>query len=167
MAATPGKTYTLTEAAEALGADMKTLRRWVEIEKWDLTKQTTKYDERVKYLSEEQVMHLAKMHTRMWPPRQKPAGDQPGAPGKLHILEEKVAALEENHIDGEKLDDWMQDAARRIQELESKYTRLLVQNSDLILALKELQDWKASQESKPKPGRKPKAQGEGEAAQGD
>ena len=152
------KTYALTAAAQALETDIKSLRRWIKIEKWDVEKQTTPYDRRIIYLTEEQVKTLAQAHTRQWPPREQPATEQShGTPSAINQIEGRLSELEERpYTDPEILDDWMKDAAAKIQDLESKYTATLLQISDILIELKELKDWKASQEARPKSTRKPK-----------
>ena len=147
------KTYTLTEVGETLEADPKTLRRWIEIEKWDLEKQTTPYDKRVKYLTEDQVKHLATVHFRQWPPKAKPVQEQAqaqGIPGKLAILEGRVKHLESAAADYATIDA-VSELYQRFQKLEHDYSELLNKHTDLLLAVHELQS--------KKPGRKPK-QGE-------
>ncbi len=92
------KTYTLTEASEALEADSKTLRRWIDIEKWNLDAQTTVYDKRIKYLTEDQVKKLAGLHERSWPPKPRPTEQTgQGTPGAVKLLAERVEALE-HHV---------------------------------------------------------------------
>jgi len=150
------KTYTLTEVAEALEADAKSLRRWIEIEKWDLEKQTTQYDKRIKYLTEDQVKHLATVHVRQWPPKAKPAGETPqaGLAGKVSILEDRLSTLENLYPDLAHM-DVVNALLQSIQKLEHNYTELFNKHTDLLLAVHELQQ--------KKPGRKPKQAGEAQA----
>jgi len=154
------KTYALTEAATALTTDLKSLHRWIKLEKWNLEEQgENKYDKRIKTLTEEQVILLAKAHNRMWPPEAQPGAIEQshGTPSAFKQLEGRVKELEAaNHVDPDQLDDWMKDAAARITELEHKYSDTLVRLSDALLELKELKDWKASLEVKPKVPRKTK-----------
>jgi hypothetical protein len=156
------KIYTLTEAADALQADSKTLREWINREGWKLADAGThKYDKRIKSLTEEQVVLLAKVHNRAWPPKAKPAtqgtGEAAGINGAVNLLKERVDALREDHIGITMFNRSIQALEERLQALESKHVETLTQLTDALLALKELQDWKASQESRPKPGRRPKA----------
>jgi hypothetical protein len=54
--------YTLTECYEVLQVDPKTFRRWME--KANITPQVSKADDRVKYLTQEQLRELAEQHER-------------------------------------------------------------------------------------------------------
>ncbi|MGH2478056.1 MAG: hypothetical protein ACRDHW_00155 [Ktedonobacteraceae bacterium] len=149
------KTYTLTEVAEALEVDPKSLRRWIEIEAWDLSKQTTVYDKRIKYLTEEQVAKLAKAHERLWPPRPRPVSEQAqaaGLAGGVNMLREQVADLQADHISITQFSATVKQLQDQIDELERKYGELLQQNTAILLQLAEYQ-----QATPKKPGRKPKA----------
>jgi len=161
------KTYTLTEIAELLEVDAKTLRRWVELEEFDLSKQTSKYDKRIKWLTEEQAGKLAKAHERLWPPRPKSAAqaekEATGLTGAVNMLREQVDELRADHIGTAQFSNTVKAITERLDALERGYTHQLNQVTDALLALKELQDWKAAQESKPRAGRKPRAQGEAQA----
>ena len=155
------KQYTLTEAAEALTTDLKSLKRWIDLEEWDIEKQVTKYDKRVKYLTEEQVKNLANVHQRMWPPRVKTPeelAESAGLAGAVNILREHVDDLKANHVGTTLFSTTEARLEARIDDLERKYATTLEQLTEALLAIKELQDWKAAQESRPKPGRKPKAE---------
>jgi hypothetical protein len=154
------KTYTLTEVAELLEADVKTLRRWIELEAFDLEKQTSKYDKRIKWLSEDQTAQLAKAHGKLWPPRPKsPAQgtEAHGLTGAVNLLKERVDTLREDHVGHTMFNKTIQALEERIAKLEQAYTAQLQITTDALVALKELQDWKQAQESKGKPGRKPKS----------
>lgn len=154
------KTYTLTEAADQLEADVKTLRRWIELEKWDLSKQTNKYDQRTKWLTEEQISQLAKLHDRAWPPRPKSAKDlereATGLTGAVGLLRSKVAVLEEDHVSAAQWRETVTDLYKRLESVENKYGELLIKHGDVLLKVQELEQAK-------RPGRKPKAQGEAQA----
>ncbi len=146
------KTYTLTEVADILEVDPKSLRRWIEIEKWNLDAQTTPYDKRVKFLTADQVEKLAKAHERAWPPKPRAAVTQAqaeqGLPGAVKLLEGRVSGLEASQLDPSAIKAHMADQENRLAELERKYSTTLQQLTDALLAIKELQD------SKPRPGRK-------------
>lgn len=153
------KTFTLTELTELLDVDPKTLRRWLDLEEFDLEKQVSKYDKRIKWLSEDQVKQLAKAHERVWPPLPKPAQEQAqdkGIPGKVAILDERVERLEAGYPNFATLDS-VHVLLERLEALEHKYTELFNKHTDVLLELHELRQAK-------KPGRKPKgevtAQGE-------
>jgi hypothetical protein len=157
------KTYTLTEVATALEADSKTLREWIKREGWNLTdkgekplNQTSKYDKRIFYLTEEQVQTLAKAHERQWPPRPKSAAQAEaqatGITGAVSLLREHVDALREDHIGTAQFSTTVKLLQDQIDELERKQAALLQQNTAILLQLAELQ-----QTAPKKPGRKPKS----------
>lgn len=162
------KTYTFSEAQQLLSVDPKTFRKWVEKAGIDVTKQVSTLDERIKFLTEAQLNKLAKDHARDITNTVVEAQDA-GLVGKLKLLTERVDTLEaQQHVNPDQLDDWLKDFAARLDQLEHKYTQQLTQLTDALIAVKELRDWQQAQESKPKPGRKRKAQeGEDEAAQAD
>src|SRR5437016_5423356 len=56
------KRYSLTECYKLLDVDPKTFRSW--LAKEDITPEESKADGRIKYLSEDQVRHLADRHER-------------------------------------------------------------------------------------------------------
>lgn len=155
------KTYTLTEVAELLDVDPKSLRRWIELEKWDLSEQTTKYDKRIKYLTEDQIKELAKLHERSWPPMPRPAGEQSqveqGIPGAVKLLKDRVGKLEGNQLDPSATEIRLLSLEHELANIKHQYLDMLGRQTNLMLTVKELLDWKATQESKPKLGRKPKS----------
>jgi hypothetical protein len=164
------KTYTLTEVAEALEADAKTLRRWIDLENWDLAEkgpqhpnglgQISKYDKRIFWLTEEQVSLLAKAHSRAWPPRPKTReqaeAQATGVVGAVSLLREQVDTLREDHIGTAQFSNTVKLLEERLQKLEHEYHELFIKHTDLLLAVHELQQAK-------KPGRKPKQPGEAQA----
>jgi hypothetical protein len=157
------KTYTLTEIAELLETDPKTLRRWVALENYDLSKQGSKYDSRIKWLSEEQAAQIAKAHAKLWPPRPKPAQAQAeatGLTGAVSLLREQVGELREDHVSEAQ---WRETVRDLYEQLGSTWEII----KHMQVELKDLRDWRKEQESKPKAGRKPKAgqsdQGEAQA----
>lgn len=161
------RTYTLVEAAAALDADTKTLRRWLERAKINtdeskgkLDVQTAIHDKRIKLLSEEQVQQLATTFNRRWPPRPKsPAQAEAqvtGLPGAVGRLTDDVERLKEDHVS---LAQWQETTADLYRQLGS-WGEIIKRQGERIA---ELEAWKAAQESKGRPGRKPKAQGEAQA----
>lgn len=67
--------YPLSKCYELLDIDPKTFRKWIEKAGWQslLKQQKSKADDRVKYLTEEQLKNLAEMHERVLAlPEQKP-----------------------------------------------------------------------------------------------
>lgn len=132
------KTYTLTEVSDLLTVDPKSLRRWIEIEKFDLSAQTTPYDKRVKFLTLEQVEKLAKAHDRQWPPKPKAERDQAqasqqGLPGAVNMLRERVTELE-------MATERIPDLERKYLDLGQKYTQTLLDYSEMLLKAKEQSD---------------------------
>lgn len=114
------QTYTLTEVADLLTVDPKSLRRWIEIEQYDLSNQTTPYDKRVKFLTEDQVARLAKAHDRLWPPAPKASQpDEPqGTPGAVKLLQERVTAIEIQTDQIAEQGRSLADVLLRVQSLE-------------------------------------------------
>jgi hypothetical protein len=58
------KTYTFSECYELLNVDPKTFRRWLEKANIDPDQQVSKIDNRIKFLTEEQIQQLARDHER-------------------------------------------------------------------------------------------------------
>jgi NTP pyrophosphatase (non-canonical NTP hydrolase) len=159
--------YTLVEAADALDADTKTLRRWLERthintdeKKGKLDVQTAIHDKRIKLLSEEQVIKLAQTFNRRWPPRPKtPAQAEAqvtGLPGAVNRLKDDVERLQEDHVSLTQFKDTTADVYDQLTNL----WQLVKSQGERIM---ELEAWKATQESKPRAGRKPKTAGEAPA----
>lgn len=146
------KTYTLTEASEALEADSKTLRRWIDIEGWNLDAQTTVYDKRIKYLTEDQVKKLAGLHERSWPPKPRPTEQTgQGTPGAVKLLAERVEALE-HHVN--QMGSQAAEYSRLLADVTLRNDRLerqAAEQSALITALAE------QMTELQRPARKPRA----------
>ncbi len=155
------KTYTLTEVATALEADPKTLREWIKREGWDISNQTSKYDKRVNWLTEEQVSTLAKAHERLWPPRPKSAAQAEaqatGLTGAVGILRQHVEELRADHVSVAQWKQTVIDLYKRLESAESKYGELLVKHGDLLLRVGELEKLQAR-----KPGRATRAGDQGD-----
>jgi len=81
----------------------------------------------------------------------------------VNMLREQVDELRADHIGTAQFSNTVKAITERLDALERGYTVQLNQVTDALIALKELQDWKAAQESKPRAGRKPRAQGEAQA----
>ena len=58
------QTYTFSECYELLSVDPKTFRRWLEKANIDPDQQVSKVDNRIKFLTEEQIQRLAHDHER-------------------------------------------------------------------------------------------------------
>lgn len=158
------KTYTVSEAQALLGVDAKTFRKWLEKAEIDVSKQVSKLDERIRYVTETQLQKLAKDHGRditsnAW---QKQAQDQEAGSlaGKLKLVDERLSTLEARPYIPSTLLQRLDELQKQYEELEHKYGDLLIKHGDVLLRLQALEQPK-------KPGRKPRAQGEVEAAQGD
>jgi DNA repair exonuclease SbcCD ATPase subunit len=89
------KMYTLTEAQEQLGINPKTFRRWLEKANINPDTQVSHLDNRIKFLTEEQVVKLAHDHgVDLDAPRAKTAEIIP--PGAYKLLIERIDNAEHN-----------------------------------------------------------------------
>jgi hypothetical protein len=88
-----GKRYTLTDCYELLQVDPKTFRRW--IDKAGIVPQVSKADDRVKYLTQEQLEELAELHERPLP-ESLPRQEASMTPGSYKLLVEQIDEL--NHL---------------------------------------------------------------------
>jgi len=90
------KTYTIMESIEALDVDPKTFRKWLKRASFDRTGQVSKFDERVKFLTEDQVKQLATDHGRPWPPQPRPVSQQsnPVTLGTFKLATDRIDTLE-------------------------------------------------------------------------
>jgi hypothetical protein len=157
------KTYTLTEVSELLVVDPKSLREWIKREEWDLNDkgidrkgidhpngmgQTSKYDKRILWLTEEQVSLLAKAHDRLWPPRPKSQAQAEaqatGIVGAVSLLREQVNGLREDHIGTAQFSHTVEAITERLEALERGYMSQLNQMTEVLLALKEIRDAQAA-----------------------
>jgi hypothetical protein len=82
--------YMLTECYEVLQVDPKTFRRWME--KANITPQVSKADDRVKYLTQEQLRELAEQHERELS-EIGPATEVAMPPGAYKLLLDQVDEL--------------------------------------------------------------------------
>src|SRR5438876_6396080 len=111
------KRYTLTECYELLDIDPKTFRGW--LAKAGIEPQVSKADPRVKYLSEEQLRHLAKEHERsLERVRQGPEVIPPSAykllMDQIETLDRQAAGL------GNRLEALHEEALHAAAELETQ-----------------------------------------------
>jgi regulator of replication initiation timing len=88
------KRYTLTDCYTLLDVDPKTFRRW--LEKAQMTPQISRADDRVKYLTEEQVVELATLHDRQLP-ETIPQREATLAPGTYKLLLDQIEELHQSH----------------------------------------------------------------------
>jgi tetrahydromethanopterin S-methyltransferase subunit G len=84
------KRYTLTECYDMLNVDPKTFRSWLQRDSIQTT--PSKADPRVKYLTEEQVLFLAKEHERTLAPSAEPAEIIP--PNAYKLLVDQADTVE-------------------------------------------------------------------------
>ncbi len=92
MSQHPKGRYTLDECYAALDVHPKTFRRWLEQAK--MTPERSRADERIKFLTSEQVAQLARLHDRPWPPLVRP---QPEVirPEAYKLLVDQLAEAEQ------------------------------------------------------------------------
>jgi hypothetical protein len=132
------KTYTFNECYALLGVDPKTFRRWLKKADIDPDTQKSKIDERIRYLTQEQLDQLATDHERtLTPPEeQAPTESAPSGAYKLFVerLKERVDSLSAqseqhghiwqdlyNSIDIQK--EKLHQQAERITTLEQQLTQ--------------------------------------------
>jgi hypothetical protein len=89
------KRYTLTDCYELLQVDPKTFRRW--IEKASITPQASKADDRIKYLTHEQLVELAELHERSLP-ETLPQQEAALAPGAYKLLLDQIEEVHQAQI---------------------------------------------------------------------
>lgn len=136
------QTYTLTEVANLLTVDPKSLRRWIEIEQYDLSNQTTPYDKRIKYLTEDQVAHLAKAHDRLWP--RPPSQETPerdttaGLAGAVKLLRAQVDAMINYPAQTIQLQRTIEQIEQQVSDLDAKYSRQMEQLTNALIAISDL-----------------------------
>ncbi len=100
-----GQRYTLSECYKVLAVDGKTFREW--LKKANIVPTPSRADERVKYLTEEQVQLLADLHERTLP-LESPPPEGITIPGSYKLLLEQVDEVqtlcEEIHIQVQETD---------------------------------------------------------------
>jgi len=114
------KTYTYGQCYELLDVDAKTFRRWLERADFDASAQVSKADNRIKFLTEAQVMVLASDHARPWPPHPAAPADPESTTIKrseYKLLDDKV---NEQATDINELDDHWRGAMALIDKLEQR-----------------------------------------------
>jgi len=92
------RTYNFGQSQELLQVDPKTFARWLKKAKIDPSKQINLADTRKKFLTEEQILMLAKDHGRKVhfpPPDQE---EEAGQKASLAPLQDRLAALEQEMI---------------------------------------------------------------------
>jgi hypothetical protein len=82
------KTYTYGECYAALHVDAKTFRRWL-AKAGIQQNQISRLDERVKFLTEDQLRMLAEQHGRPWPPATRPVVT-PSMPGQVKLALDRI-----------------------------------------------------------------------------
>ncbi len=100
------KRYTLTECYALLQVDPKTFRKWLEkagLKETVMKGQVSKADERVKYLTQEQLELLATRHERTLP-QTVPQHETTVAPGAYKLLADQI---EELHTFQSSVTDWI------------------------------------------------------------
>jgi hypothetical protein len=121
--------YTLTDCYTLLHVDPKTFRRW--LEKAALTPQVSRADDRVKYLTQEQVEELAKLHDRQLP-ETIPQQDAPLAPGTYKLVLDQIEALQQIQREaGEQVQVVQQSIAALSEEVHQYHNEQAVQGVSL------------------------------------
>lgn len=160
------KTYLFTECYSLLNCDPKTFRKWLKKAGLDASAQKSTIDERIKFLTEDQLRQLAQDHGRPWPPQPRPAGEQPApiAPGAFKLVDERTGRHE--HIISQHADQLAEhgrllaDAILRINQLEQslsaateQITGLTILTSKQARQIQELQEQIAT--ARPRTTRRP------------
>jgi len=98
------RTYTFAECYKLLNVDPKTFGRWLEKASIDPKQQVSKVDNRIRYLTQEQLEQLANDHGRtLTPPDVQASTTESVPPGAYKLLQERLDSVE--HKLNEALDD--------------------------------------------------------------
>ncbi|MDQ2887768.1 MAG: hypothetical protein M3Y39_16980 [Chloroflexota bacterium] len=87
------KTYTFSECYKLLDVDPKTFGRWLEKASIDPKQQVSKVDNRIRYLTQQQVEQLATDHGRTLTPLTERT-EEDATPGMYKLLAERLDTLE-------------------------------------------------------------------------
>ena len=87
------KTYTFSECYRLLDVDAKTFGRWLEKAGIDPKQQISKIDNRIRYLTQDQLEQLASDHGRILSQQQEQPSTESVAPGTYKLLLERVENL--------------------------------------------------------------------------
>ena len=86
------KTYTFAECYKLLDVDPKTFGRWLEKAGIDPKKQVSKVDNRIRFLTHQQLLELAGAHGRTLTPPEEQAATESVPPGAYKLLQERLTA---------------------------------------------------------------------------
>lgn len=90
------QTYTFGQCARLLDIDPKVFRRWVREELGLLEQeQVSRADRRVRYLTREQLEHLAELHERTLPADGEQGKQEHATSGSTKLLEDRLGAAED------------------------------------------------------------------------
>jgi uncharacterized protein YoxC len=123
------KRYTLTDCYTLLQVDPKTFRRW--LDKAQMIPQVSRADDRVKYLTEEQVVELAHLHDRQLP-ETIPQQEATLAAGTYKLVVDQIEELHQSHAQtGEQVHVLQKTTASLLEEAHQLRNEQDVQRTSL------------------------------------
>jgi len=140
------KTYTITEAIYYLHVDPKTFQKWLTKANIDLSGQISRADNRVRYLTSEQLTQLAEDHGRVLDfshpvPTEKPTAQQ----GQMKLLNDRLHVQERLVSDHDEQIKEYADTSRAMGKmLDDLQAHIASQDDAMILAKKNVTELEKS-----------------------